>query len=447
MKRQTLYIDCFAGIAGDMMLGALFDLGVPQDVVIDGLATLDIEGYELRITRGARHGIVGCDVRVLQGDKALDAHHASDHREHGADEDHPREPNTDGHHHHHGHDHHGHDHHHHGHDHHHHGPSRQWKDIRTMLQSASLPDGARRLALAMFERLAIAEAKLHGVSPEVVHFHEVGGIDAIVDIVGTALAIDWLEPCEIVSSPVPAPRGFVRCEHGRMPLPAPATMELLQGVRVIGTDETGEWVTPTGATILSTLAERYEPIPPMTPTAIGYGVGDRDTPTHANLLRLILGESARDVAGTEPIVELEATLDDMVPEWFGALTARLRDNNALDCWLTPVHMKKGRPGTVLTVLGRPQDTHRLLDIIFRESTTLGVRINHLRRAVAARDWTAVDTQYGTVRIKLARHGDDIVTASPEYEDCRRQADEHAVPVKRVYRAAITRYQEVSSETE
>ena len=308
-----------------------------------------------------------------------------------------------------------------------------------MLQSAELPDGARKLALKIFERLAQAEGRLHGVSPEVVHFHEVGAVDAIVDSVGTSIAVDWLSPTTIPASPVPVPRGFVQCAHGKMPLPAPATLELLKGATIVGQPGEGEWVTPTGAAIVSTLAEQYGAIPPMVPAAIGYGVGDKDPVSHANLLRLVLGEPLPARTASDTVVELEATLDDMLPEWHGALTEMLLSQGALDCWLVPVQMKKGRPGVQLTVLCKPEDEDRLTRSIFQESTTLGLRRSLVQRSLADRQIIKVDTAFGELRVKVATYRGRRVNVAPEYEDCLAASVAFNTPLKEVYSAAVTAY--------
>jgi hypothetical protein len=423
MQHQTLYIDC---IAGDMMLGALIDLGVPEKIIRNGLSHLNIEGYTLEVKRSKRHGIEGCDVRVEDHTSNSKLVSESDNAA-SAPSNMSNVPNTtigSPSAHHTGH-------------HHHHSPSRNWKDIRALIEAAALPGKSGELAIRIFERLAIAEGKIHGVDPETVHFHEVGGIDAIVDIVGTAIGIDWLAPSRVVSSPIPAPRGFVKCDHGGMPLPGPATFELLRGATIVGVEQNGEWVTPTGAAILTELADTYGAIPSMQPSAIGYGVGDRDPSTHANLLRLITGNSTSNPIATEEIVQLEATLDDMVPEWYGALADSLRNSGALDCWLTPVQMKKGRPGTQLSVLCTAEFTASLVEVIFRESTTLGVRIQTIGRVVAERRSVSVDTPFGKVRMKIASRNGINVNIAPEYDDCLNRAREHGVPVKDVYRAALS----------
>jgi len=423
MQHKTLYIDCFAGIAGDMMLGALIDLGVPEAVIQDGLKQLGLETFTLTTKRSSRHGIEGCDVQVLDH-----SHTSPKMTQPGVSHTHTIEPASK------------HAHHHHEEDHHSHGSSRNWKDIRALLQSASLPGSSGKKALEIFERLAVAEATIHGVSPESVHFHEVGGVDAIVDIVGTAVALDWLAPTAIKCAPVPVPRGFVSCDHGRMPLPAPATFELLRSAHVTGVEHNGEWVTPTGAAILATVVDSYGHIPAFRPTAIGYGIGDRDTSTHANVLRLVLGEPNTGSYTTEEITQLEATLDDMIPEWYGALTDSLRDKGALDCWLTPVQMKKGRPGTQVTVLCPTHLAAQFIDIIFRESTTLGIRIQTVNRVVAERQIVSVETSYGRIRMKVGSHNGISVNIAPEYEDCLAASEAHRVPIKDVYIAALRQYE-------
>lgn len=426
---RTLYIDCFSGIAGDMMLGALLDLGLPREHLDAQLESLGVDGWQLSVERAKRHGIEGANVQVLTAaptgqPQRSDADHHHDHHQHGHSHDHD-----------HGHDHdqgadtHPHDHAEHG---------RRWAEIRTILQASGLTERARGIAERVFERLAVAEGKLHGVPPDEVHFHEVGALDAIVDICGAAIGLDWLAPDRIVAAPVPAPRGFVACAHGTMPLPAPATMELLRGAVLQSVDGVGEWVTPTGAAIVSAVADAYGPIPAMRVLAIGYGVGDRDPPDRANLLRLILGDAPAATAPTDPDgydLHIQANIDDMSPELFGHVTEQLLGLGVHDVWLTPIQMKKGRPATLLSVLCRASLRTEAVRMILRETTTIGVRVGRVERYKTSREIIRVETPYGSVRVKVARDGDEVVNVAPEYDDCKRLAVDNQIPLKRVLQAA------------
>ena len=417
MSERLLYIDCFSGIAGDMMVGALLDLGVSEAYVRAELQKLDLDGYELSVTRAARHGIVGADVQVrVAGDDAHLMHFHANANHHEHEHKHEREHEHE---------------HEHGHEHEHeHEHGRSWPAIRALIANSSLTDGARTLALDAFERLAMAEGKLHGVPPDEVHFHEVGAIDAIVDICASAIAIDWLKIDRVVAAPVPAPRGFVTCQHGTMPLPAPATLQLLRGALLQPVDSEGEWVTPTGAALLTALTAEHGPIPAMRVTAIGYGVGDWDPPDRANLLRLILGDAPASRSGDYDL-QIEANIDDMSPELFGYATERLFEAGAHDVWLTPIQMKKGRPATKLSVLCAPERKAEMLSVVLRETTTIGVRIIEVERFKTNHVLERVVTELGSVRVKVARDGDAVVNRAPEFEDCKRLARQHGLPLKEV----------------
>ena len=415
MSRRVLYVDCFSGIAGDMMLGALLDLGLPLEHLNEQLGLLGL-GAELQldVRTAHRHGIGGVDVHVLShGEPAEHSHphphpHDNDHHTHDAEA--------------HAHQAHDHDH---GHDH-----GRAWREIRALIERSEMGAGARAIALRIFEKLANAEARIHRVDAEDIHFHEVGSVDAIADICGVAIGLDWLGADQIISAPVPAPRGRVHCAHGRMPLPAPATLELLREVPLQPVDSEGEWVTPTGAAILSTVATGFGTIPAMRIDRIGYGVGDRDPPDRANLLRLILGErTGRSEDGDDLVIE--ANIDDMSAELFGHLVAALFSAGALDVYLTPIQMKKGRPGTQLSALCEARDRTVIIDTILRESTTIGVRFRSVERYKTVQTIETVTTPLGTVRVKVARDGERVMNRAPEYEDCRLLAEASGVPLKRV----------------
>ncbi len=410
---KTLYIDCFSGIAGDMMLGALLDLGVDEAAVRAELARLDLDDWTLEVERGTRHGIVGTDVHVKIS---------------GEEEGPARLAHPDDHDHRHSHDHlHDHDH---DHDH-----GRSFEAIRTLLSASGLSAPTKDLALRIFTRLAEAEAKLHGVEPAVVHFHEVGATDAIIDVCAVSAALCILKPDRVVSAPAPTPRGHMHCAHGVMPLPAPATLELLRGAQTQQVAGTGEWVTPTGAAILAEIVDSWGPIPSFRVEAIGYGVGDRDPTTRANLLRLILGATTRNHEDYD--LQIEANIDDMSPELFGHVSDALFEAGAWDVWLTPIQMKKGRPGTTLSALCAPEQRQPVIDAILRESTTIGVRIARLERYKTAHSFETVETELGPVRVKVARDGGRITNVAPEYEDCKRLARAANVPLKQVLIAALS----------
>ncbi len=287
--------------------------------------------------------------------------------------------------------------------------------------------------------MAEAEAGIHGVPVESIHFHELGAVDTIVDVIGALLALERLGVTRVLASPVPLGRGMARSAHGPMPLPAPATVALLRGAKVVGVDHAVETVTPTAAALLAELVEEFGPIPPMQLTAVGYGAGTRLTP-EPNVLRVLLGESDDRGRGTETLVMLETNIDDMSPEVHGYVIERLFGAGALDAYLTPVLMKKGRPGVVISVLCRPEDAPRLRGLLFAETTTLGIRTSEVQRDCLPREVKTVDTPYGVIRIKVARWADGA-KAAPEYEDCRRAAEAQRVPLQRVYQAAMHAFAE------
>jgi uncharacterized protein (TIGR00299 family) protein len=293
----------------------------------------------------------------------------------------------------------------------------------------------KKTSLAIFQRLAEAEAKVHGQRVEEVHFHEVGAVDSIVDIVGTAIGIDYFQPIKILSSELPMGRGFVQCQHGRLPLPAPATLEVLKGYPLKNVEVEGELVTPTGAAIVATLSSDVTSFPAMTVEKIGYGMGKMDFPDRPNLLRLVLGETTEAYL-TDRVTILEANIDDMNPEFYDYLMERLFDRGALDVSLTPLLMKKNRPGTLLRVIAQEHDAEALSDIILRESSTLGVRSYAAARKKLPREIKEVETKYGRVRVKVS--GD--LRFQPEYEDCKRIALEKGVPIQEVYQEAMKKKQ-------
>jgi uncharacterized protein (TIGR00299 family) protein len=315
-------------------------------------------------------------------------------------------------------------------------------EIRGIIAKAAISDPAKKTAVAIFEALGAAEAKIHATSIEAVHFHEVGAVDAIVDIICAAVGAEALGVDEIVCSPLNVGGGTVKCAHGTFPVPAPATVELLKDAPVYSSGVQTELVTPTGAAIVKTLARRFASFPEMKIEKSGYGAGSRDFPGHPNVVRLTVGESASTLASktaSDTVTVLEANLDDLNPQVFGYVMDRLFEEGALDVFGMPVQMKKNRPGALLTVLCKPEEASKLTQLIFAETTTLGVRRREEVRQTLARRWENVRTQWGEVRIKIASMNGTITNYAPEYEDCRRIATEHHVALKTVMQEASRQY--------
>ena len=415
---RIAYLDCFSGISGDMFLGALVDAGVPAEVLRQTVAELKV-GARLGISRVHRAGISATKVDVLVRGKKdrprTSAHtHHPDHPH--AHSSRPKAAAAHGH--------------------------RGLKEIREIISQAGLPAGVQATALSMFEALGAAEAKIHNTSIEKVHFHEVGAADAIVDMVCAAVGAEVLGVDEWVSSPLNVGSGTVACEHGRFPVPAPATVELLRGAPVYSSGIEAELVTPTGAAIVKTMASRFASFPAMKIVAAGYGAGTRDFHEHSNVLRLTVGEAAGESrAAEEKVTVLEANLDDLNPQLFGYVLERALAAGALDVFATSVQMKKNRPGMLLTVLAKPKDASRLAHLIFAETTTLGVRMREERREVLARRSVSVKTPWGAVRLKVASLDGTAANLAPEYEDCRRIAARRHFPLKAVMQEAVRAYLE------
>lgn len=387
---RLLYIDCISGVAGDMLLAALVAAGADADGVQEGLARLPLDGLRLDVGRVERHGIAASTATIRGGGE-----HAH----------------------------------------------RTWRDIREILASADLPAGARARAEATFERLATAEGHVHGIDPDEVHFHEVGAIDAIGEICGVALAVESLAVDEVSCSPLPLGRGFVDAAHGRLPLPAPATLELLRGAPVQAADVQAELVTPTGAALVSALASSWGGFPTMRPNAIGYGAGSRDLRERPNVLRVVVGHG--EAAAVSDVVLLEANLDDMSPELVPDAAAALFNAGALDVWTTPVLMKKGRPGIVLSALVRHHSEEAVAETIFRTTSTFGVRRSALGRRELERGWRSVDVRGETVRVKVGLLGGEMLQAAPEHDDCARAAASSGSTVKAVWEEAVALARHVS----
>jgi uncharacterized protein (TIGR00299 family) protein len=437
---RIAYLDCFSGISGDMFLGALLDAGVPPQLLEQTAAALDI-GARLQISKVTRGGIAATKVDVIAseglgrgqknspraaspagGSQHDHLHHDDLHHDH-----------NDGHSHAHGQDEKRAD-----------SPqhTRGLKQIQELIAQAAIGESAKATAIAIFEALGAAEAKIHQVEIGQVHFHEVGAVDALVDIVCAAVGAEALGVDEIVCSSLNVGGGTVKCAHGDLPVPAPATVELLRGASVYSSGVQAELVTPTGAAIVKTLVGRFSVFPEMTIEKSGYGAGTRDFPGHANVLRLTLGEAQTQLAGKtlqETISVLEASLDDMNPQVFGYVLDRLLEQGALDVFGLPVQMKKNRPGILLTVLCQREDAAKLTDLIFRETTTLGVREREEKRRILARKWIMVGTRWGNIRLKVASMNGTITNYAPEYEDCRKIAAAHHVPLKSVMQEAVQEY--------
>ncbi len=432
-----LHFDCPSGAAGDMTLGALFDLGVPESVVREALAALPVGGYALTAKRTLRAGMAGVDVKVvIDAERTPHVHHHDHDHEH-ADHDHGH-PHDLGHH----------DHHHHSDtvdERHHTHAHRHYSEISKLVDTHT-SGRTRDLALAIFQRIAAAEAKLHGVEVGEVAFHEVGAIDSIVDVVGSAAALAWLAPASVSSSPIALGHGTVRTAHGILPVPAPATLEICRaaGVATIDGGIAMELCTPTGAAILAAVVERWGAMPPLDVRAIGYGAGGRDFPDRPNLMRAVVGVAQHDgksAASEHEMICVEANLDDMNPELCEHVAERLFLAGAVDVWWTPVMMKKSRPAFVLGVLVFAAKLDESAGLILAETTSLGVRWVPVERRVLDRAVKIVETVYGPVVVKIGSLGGKIVNVAPEYEACRVIARERGVPLKEIYAAALTAFRE------
>ena len=382
------YFDCFSGASGDMILGACIDAGLSLDDLRGDLAGLAVEGYTIDAQKIRKQGFA-----ATQFDVQVD----------------PNAPK----------------------------PHRHLKDIRAILEKSKLPGAAAERAINVFTRLAEAEAAAHGTSIEKVHFHEVGAIDAIVDIAGACAAMDRLGIDKVFSAAVPTGQGTVTCEHGVMPVPAPATAALLKGVPLAPCEEMGELTTPNGAAILTTLASGFDAMPPMRIDTIGVGAGRRDGQTRPNILRLMIGDAVEFAADLEAdtVLVLEANLDDVSPEVLGHVSELLLNAGALDVFSTPILMKKNRPATLLTAIVSPEHRDTAEAIFFTETTTFGVRCTESSRRKLSRTLETVDTPAGPIRIKVGRRGDQVLTASPEYEDCREAAQRTGTPLREIMAAA------------
>jgi uncharacterized protein (TIGR00299 family) protein len=378
---KIAYLDCFSGISGDMFLGALLDAGLDFEELRKALGTLPLRGYGLEMKREERGSLFGTLFLVVV---------KKDRQEH-----------------------------------------RGLKDIAKIIQAGDLSKEVQDRSIQIFESIAQEEGKIHSCPRDEVHFHEVGAVDSIIDIVGSVLGIESLGISSISSSQLPLGSGFVETQHGRIPVPAPATIALLKGIPVYDSGLKSELVTPTGAALVKGLASSFGSMPSMTVDRVGYGVGRRILPDRPNLLRIIIG-SDRTEQQVETVVTLEANLDDTNPEWLGFLMDRLFEAGALDVVFCPIQMKKNRPGILVQVLGKPEQRDIFMDILFRESTTLGIRFHYSQRKVLPRSELEVDSPWGKMRVKKVLRPDGSSYTLPEYEACRKIAEENKLPIREVY---------------
>jgi uncharacterized protein (TIGR00299 family) protein len=387
---RVAYFDCFSGISGDMALGALLSAGAPVERLEQVWNSLPLQGWSYRFEKTSVNGIEAINVSIRVVDEQ---------------------------------------------------PHRHLSDVLEVIEASSASERAKNWAQEAFRRLAVAEAKVHGTTPERVHFHEVGAIDAIADILGVCVLVDTLGIDVVECSPLPMSRGFVKAAHGVMPVPPPAVMELLKGVEVIPDDAVqGETVTPTGATLMVALARRFGGFPRMRVEQVGYGAGKKRFQARPNLLRVLVGELVPELPVQDTML-IEVNIDDMNPEWFTVVQRRLFDAGALDVYYAPITMKRGRPATQLSVLCEPGAEVRMLELLFAETTTFGARFSRWQRLCLERRWETVHTRYGEVRLKIGIWNGREMTASPEYEDCAARAAEHGVPLKVVYEEAVSAYRD------
>jgi uncharacterized protein (TIGR00299 family) protein len=378
---KIAYLDCFSGISGDMFIGALIDAGLPLEELRKVFQSLPLEGYSLEATREERNLLFGTRFKVkVTGDPQ---------------------------------------------------PHRRFSDIRDLIRAGNLSPSVREKSIAIFESIALEEGKIHGCPAEEVHFHEVGAVDSIVDIVGSVLGMEYLGIGTACASSLPLGSGFVETAHGRIPLPAPATVALLRGIPVHDSGLKEELVTPTGAALVKGLGHSFGPLPPMVIEKVGYGVGSRNLADRPNLLRILIGQ-AQGGANEETVVILEANLDDTNPEWLGFLMERLFEAGALDVVFSPGYMKKNRPAVLVHVMGKPHQKDQLMDLLFSESTTLGVRFHFTQRRILERSSVEMDSPWGRMKVKKVFRPDGSFHLLPEFEECRRIAKEKGLPMKDVY---------------
>lgn len=381
---KIAYFDCFSGISGDMILGAMLDLGVGLDELKAELNKLGLDGYQLNVRSVTKGVIKGSKVEITLSSPIQ--------------------------------------------------PVRKLADVQQIIDSSSLIPPIKHKACHIFKRLAEAEAHVHGVTLEEIHFHEVGAVDAIVDVVGAVAGLSLLGIDGVVASPINVGAGMVNTQHGCLPVPAPATVELLKGARIYSSGVEYELATPTGAAIITSLAQSYGHYPPMCLEAVGYGAGDHDIDNFPNMLRIVVGEVQVDCL-QDQVTVLEADIDDMNPELYAWVMERAFELGAIDVSLTPVYMKNNRPASRITILAPPHLTHTLTELLLAETTSLGVRYYPVERTKLERRIEEVETEFGRIKLKVARINKEVKNIAPEYADCRRVARETGMPLKEVYQVA------------
>jgi len=381
---KIAYFDCLAGASGDMILGALLDAGLSDQDLLQGINALDLTGFDLNIQTVYKNGIRATKADIHIEDKVTE---------------------------------------------------RRLPDIETIIQNSDLPEDIKNKSIAIFQRIGAVEAKIHGTPLQKVHLHELGGLDTIIDVVGTLVGLDILDVRQVYASPLPLSRGYTHGEHGVIPLPAPATLALLEGVPVAGSDLDIELVTPTGAALLTSLAESFGTIPIMILNTVGYGAGTKDLPI-PNVIRLLLGNQQTDTKYIiENLVMLETNIDDLIPEIYEYVMTRLLEAGALDVTFNPIQMKKNRPGILLQVLCKPKDAEKLTSILITETSTLGIRKHFVERISIPRTIQIIETPYGKIRVKIAQLQDGSKKYAPEYEDCRTLAETNNIPLIDIYKLA------------
>jgi uncharacterized protein (TIGR00299 family) protein len=411
---KILYFDCFAGAAGDMILGALLDAGLPFDELKRALGSLAVEGWDVSLDRVVKTGVTATKFRVHEHSHSASAHSAPSH---AAPSHHP----------------------------HHH-----LKQILAAIDRSALSEGGKSRATAMFRRLGEAEAAIHGTTMDRVHLHEVGALDSIIDIVGAVFALEWFAADRVVVSPMNLGGGMVKSAHGVFPVPAPATVALLKDAPVYSSGIQAELLTPTGALILTEYASEFGPVPAMRIDRVGYGAGDRELTETPNVLRVLVGEASAPKtqdpgSRTHDVVVLECEIDDMNPQIFGVLMDKLYAAGALEVFYAAVQMKKNRPGTLMTIVARPEQREAMTEIVFRESTTIGVRYQVLWRECLDREIVTVATPIGPVRFKVARQGSRVFNAQPEFDDLVKLSKDRGIPVKDVQTLSLKAWLERKSE--
>ena len=383
---RVAYFDCYSGISGDMILGALFDLGVDPGIIRKALKTLDLKGYKLKTSQVKRGLIAGTKVQVSLT-KSRHSHH----------------------------------------------PARKYSDIKKLIADSDLSATAKKSSQEIFKRIAQVEAAIHNTTMEKIHFHEIGAVDSIVDIVGGVVAIESLKLDKIYSSPLNVGEGFVQCAHGCLPVPAPATLKLLQGIPVFSNGIKKELTTPTGAAMIGFYADKFGSLPAMKIVGDGYGAGDHIIAEMPNMLRVVLGEISAE--SDEELVLIETNIDDMNPEFYEGTMESLFKAGALDVYLTPIIMKKSRPANKISVLSSETDRQAMTEILLHETSSFGVRYFRIGRTVLEREMKTVNISWGSVRIKIGKFNGKVIQISPEYEDCKKIAYKEKVPVKQVYEEA------------